>query len=337
MRGIVFLGNRQLEIREFPEPVPGPGEAVVKMRASGLCGSDLHPYRASQPTSYVSGHEPCGEVAELGPGSAEVKAGDRVIVYHYSGCGTCKYCRTGWEQLCPNGRKTYGFGANGGNADYILVPARTLVPLPKELSFEEGAAVACGTGTAYGAMLRLAVSGRDTLAVFGQGPVGLSATLLAKAMGARVIAVDISPARLEFARELGADYAVNSKDVDPLAAIRDLTHGEGADAAVDCTGNAEARAQMVRCVRIFGSACFVGEGGTVTLNVSPDVIKKRLTIYGSWTFSVVMLGECARYIVDRQVPLARLIIHRYRLDQAAQALAEFEAGSVGKSVFAMPD
>lgn len=259
--GIVFLGNRRVEAREFPDPVPTAGEAVVRVRASGLCGSDFNPFRAPQATDSISGHEPCGEVEALGSGSAGARVGDRVIVYHYSGCGTCKYCRTGWEQLCSSGRKTYGFGSNGGNADYILVPARTLVPLPDELSFEEGAAIACGTGTAYGAMLRLAVSGRDTLAVFGQGPVGLSATLLAKAMGARVIAVDISPERLDFARELGADHTVNSKDTDPLEAIRDLTHGEGADAAVDCTGNADARAQMVRCVRIFGSACFVGEGG----------------------------------------------------------------------------
>ncbi len=337
MRGVVYLGNRRVEAREFPDPVPGDGEAVVRVRASGICGSDLNPYRAPVGTNWISGHEPCGEVAALGPGTSGAKVGDRVIVYHYSGCGTCKYCRTGWEQLCQAPRKTYGFGENGGNADYLLVPARTLVPLPNELSFEEGAAIACGTGTAYGALLRLAVSGRDTLAVFGQGPVGLSATMLAKAMGARVIAVDISPTRLELARELGADHAIDSRQTDPLEAIRDLTHGEGADAAVDCTGNAEARAQMVRSVRIFGSACFVGEGGTVTLNVSPDVIHKRLTIYGSWTFSVTMLGECARFVVDRGVPLSRLITHRYRLDEAARAFEDFEGGSVGKSVFVMTE
>ena len=336
MRGVVFVGDRKLELREFPDPVPGPDQAVVKVRASGICGSDLNPFRAAKPNNYISGHEPCGVVSALGHHTAGSKVGDRVIVYHYSGDGTCKYCRSGWEQLCQNGRKTYGFGEHGGNAEYILVPARTLVPLPAELSFEEGAAIACGTGTAYGAMLRLQTSGRDTLAIFGAGPVGLSAVLLARAMGGRVIVVDISPARLDFARDLGADYVINSREVDPLQAIADLTHGEGADLAVDCTGNADARAQMVRSVRIFGTACFVGEGGTVTLNVSPDVIKKRLTIMGSWTFSVPMLGECARFIVDRKVPLHKLITGRYPLDQAERALADFEGGSVGKSVFVMP-
>jgi len=202
VRGVVFVGNREIELREFPDPVPGPGEAIVRMRASGICGSDLRPYRATTSQSTISGHEPCGEVAALGPGVAGPPVGTRVMVHHYSGCGSCKYCRIGYEQLCRQGHRIYGFGTHGGNADSILVPARTLIPLPDGLSFEEGAAIACGTGTAYMALIKLDVSGRDTLAIYGQGPVGLSATLLGKAMGARVIAVDVSAARLELARGL---------------------------------------------------------------------------------------------------------------------------------------
>src|SRR5204862_4140 len=145
----------------------------------------------------------------------------------------------------------YGFGTNGGNADYIVVPARTLVLLPERLTFEEGAAIACGTGTAYAALKRLEVSGRDTLAVFGQGPVGLSATLLGKAMGARVIGVDVSTARLALARDLGADAVLDSRQVDPIAAIREITRGDGADATLDCSADPSARAQMIRSARVF--------------------------------------------------------------------------------------
>jgi threonine dehydrogenase-like Zn-dependent dehydrogenase len=337
MRGVVFLGNRRLEIRDFPDPHPGPGEAVVRMRASGLCGSDLTPYRGQQPPATISGHEPCGEVAALGPGAGGLALGERVMVHHYSGCGACKYCRIGYEQLCQHGHRTYGFGAHGGNADYILVPARTLLPLPEPLTYEEGAAIACGTGTAYMALKKLDVSGRDTLAVYGQGPVGLSATLLGAAMGARVIAIDITPARLELARQLGAAETLNAAAVDPVQAVRDLTHGEGADATLDCTGNATARDQAVQSARVWGRVCWVGEGGTVTLNVSRDVIHKHLTIYGSWTFSTVGLAECAQFVVDRGVPLGRLITHRYRLDQAEAAFREFDAGATGKCVFVMPD
>lgn len=335
MRGVVFVGDRRLEVREFPDPVPGPGQVVVKMGASGICGSDLHPYRASRAQNNISGHEPCGSVAELGPGVIGPKVGDRAIIHHYSGCGTCKYCRIGYYQLCIHGHQTYGFGSHGGNADYILVPASCLVALPDELSFADGAAIACGTGTAYMAVKKLDVSGRDTLAIYGQGPVGLSATLLAKAMGARIIAIDVSNERLELARGLGADVVLNPTEGDPIQAIRDLTGGEGADCTLDCTGNATARAQTVRSARVFGRACFVGEGGTVALEPSPDIIHRHLTLYGSWTFPTVGLEECARFVVDRGVPLHKLITHRFRLDQAEEALRIFDGGATGKCVFVM--
>ncbi|HVC33968.1 MAG TPA: zinc-binding dehydrogenase [Chloroflexota bacterium] len=335
MRGVVFLGDKRLEVRDFPDPVPGPGEVVVAMRASGICGSDLRPYRDARAQSTVSGHEPCGAVAALGPGVVGPRPGDRVMIHHYSGCGTCKYCRIGYDQLCVSHHRVYGFGANGGNADAILVPARCLVPLPDVLSFAEGAAIACGTGTAYMALKKLDVSGRDTLAVYGQGPVGLSATLLGKAMGARVIAVDVSAARLELARGLGADVVLNPAEGDPIAAIRDLTRGEGADATLDCSGNDTARAQTVRSARVFGRACFVGEGGTVTLEPSPDIIHRHLTLYGSWTFPSVGLDECAHFVVERAVPLQKLITHRFRLDQAVEAFQVFDGGATGKCVFEM--
>jgi threonine dehydrogenase-like Zn-dependent dehydrogenase len=324
-----------VELRDFPDPVPGPGDVVVRIRSSGLCGSDLRPYRMDHSQTAIGGHEPCGEVAALGAGVVGAAIGDRVIVHHYSGCGTCKYCRMGYDQLCVHGHKTYGFGAHGGNADFVLVPARTLVPLPDELSFEEGAAIACGTGTAYMALKKLDVSGRDTLAIYGQGPVGLSATQLGKAMGARVIAIDIAAPRLEHGRRLGADVTVNPTECDPIERVRELTGGEGADATLDCTGNATARAQTVRSARVFGRACFVGEGGTVQLEPSPDIIHRHLTLYGSWTFSTIGLEECARFIVDRQVPLDLLITHRFRLDQADEAFQEFDKGETGKCVFVM--
>ncbi len=337
MRGMVFLGDRRVKVHDFPDPTPGPGEAVVRIRAAGLCGSDLGLYRGERAATWVCGHEPCGEVVALGPGVAAPAIGDRVIVYHYAGCGVCRHCRAGWEQLClRGGHRVYGFGADGANATALVIPARALVPLPEPLSFEEGAAIACGTGTAYAALVRLDVSGRDTLVVYGQGPVGLSATLLGKAMGARVIAVDLAPARLELARALGADEVVDASVVDPVAAVRALTRGEGAEATLDCTGSGTARAQAVRSTRVFGRACFVGEGGTVALNPTPDIIHRHLTLYGSWTFSTILLEECARFIVDRHVPLGRLITGRFPLEQAGEAFRQFADGAPGKFVLVMP-
>lgn len=346
MQGIVFLGNRKLELLEFPDPSPGPGEVLLEIKASGMCGSDLKFYRAAGNEAaalglggtggpVIAGHEPCGVVAGRGPGVAEREAptGARVMNHHYKGCGACTHCRSGWSQLCPNGFVVYGVTGHGAHAPYMVVPASSLVPLPDELSFEEGAAVSCGTGTAYGALKRLDVSGRDTLAVFGQGPVGLSATMLGAAMGARVIAVDISPERLALAKGLGADAVINAKEADPVKAIKDLTRGQGAEATMDCTGIAEARIQAVRSARTWGRACFVGEGGTVTLDVSQDMIRKQLTILASWTFSVTGQWECARFIADRRVPLRRLLTHRFSLEQAEEAYRLFDTQTTGKGVF----
>ena len=337
MRGVVFNGNRQAEIKQFPDPQAGPGEAVVKVRASGLCGSDLHRYRAAEPTETISGHEPCGVVAELGAGAPSgLAVGDRVIVHHYRGCGICEICALGYEQLCPEGNVVYGGGSgHGSNADYILVPSRTLVRLPDELTFEEGAAISCGTGTAWNGLKKMDPSGRDTVAIFGQGPVGLSGTLSAKAMGCKVIAVDVVQDRLALAAELGADDVINSRETDPVEAIRELTGGMGASAALETSGNAEAKSQILQALRPFGRCCYVGIGGPATINFTRDIIYKVITIYGSWTFSKSELIETARFMLETRAPLDKLITHRYQLGQAVEAFQTFDTATTGKCVFVL--
>ena len=133
MRGVVFLGDRELEIRELPYPAPGPGEAVIAMKASGLCGSDLRPYRLSKEEKgdpaqlKVNGHEPCGVIAEVGEGVTTLKVGDRVMMHHYTGCRTCRMCRIGYTQMCLNGSQTYGRAQNGGHEDFLGEIGRSVV------------------------------------------------------------------------------------------------------------------------------------------------------------------------------------------------------------------
>jgi len=276
MKGVVFLGDRNLELMDFPDPAPGPHEVVLEIKASGMCGSDLHFYRASSSedggakslglggdgSPVIAGHEPCGVVAARGSAVPEALAplGARAMCHHYSGCGICPSCRSGWSQLCDQSIVVYGVTGHGAHATHMKVPAKTLVPLPDALSFSEGAAIACGTGTAFGAIKRIRLTGAQTLAVFGQGPVGLSATLLASAMGARVIAVEVGAERLALAGEFGADASVDGSQVDVVEALAELTRGRGVDMAIDCSGHPQARVQAVRCTRTWGTVCFVGEG-----------------------------------------------------------------------------
>ena len=345
MRGVTFLGERKLQLMEFPDPAPGPHDVVVEIKASGMCGSDLRFYRASGETAslglgkvsgpVIAGHEPCGVVAAVGSAVDErtAKIGARVMVHHYSGCGTCVHCRTGWSQMCSDGSTVYGVTGHGAHAPYMKVPAHTLVALPDDLSFATGAAVSCGTGTAYQALRRINLTGGDSIAIIGQGPVGLSATQLAAAMGARVIALDVSAERLKRAKEFGADALINPQSDDAVAAIKALTHGAGADHTLDSSGKADGRLIAVRAARPWGTACFVGEGGDVTIDVSPHMLRKQLTIVGSWTFSTSIQADCARFIADRKIDVDHLFTHRWQLDQADEAYRVFDRQTEGKGVF----
>lgn len=348
MKGLVFAGDRKIEFRDFPDPTPGQGEVVIEMKASGMCGSDLKFYRPpagavakalglGDTEPVIGGHEPAGMVVAVGPGVDERQAriGDRVMVHHYRGCGACSQCGTGWMQLCTDQQpEVYGATGHGSHAPFMKCLARMLVPLREELSFEAGAAISCGTGTAWGALQRLGLQGDHTVAIFGQGPVGLSATQLASAMGARVIALDISNDRLNRAKDFGADVLINPSEAeDVVGAIKDVTHGLGAHASVEASGVASARRQAVQTLRTWGKSCYVGEGGDVTLDVSTDLIRRQITLIASWSFSTIGQKDCADFIADRKIDVDSLFTHRWQLDQAAEAYAVYDKQSDGKGVF----
>jgi len=356
MRGVVFTGGRKLELMEFDDPTPDDDGVVIAMKASGFCGSDLHHYRGERGASLlrkdpawlaehglevgdpiIAGHEPCGIVVEVGRrvDPRQFRKGDRVMVYHYDGCRCCDPCRTGWLQMCDRGSTVYGQTAHGGHAPYMKVPAHALIHLPVDLSFSAGAAIACGTGTAFAALERLAVSGRDTLAVFGLGPVGLSAVQLAAAMGVRCFAVDISEERIRQAREFGAAEAVNSDSADAVEFIMAWTGGKGASVALDCAGVAAARAAAVRCTSNWGRVAFVGVGvgGSVNLEAWPDLMVRQRTIVGHWTFSNTGMARCARFVADHGVDIDRHFSDRWSLDDAEAAYRKFDTQATGKAVF----
>jgi len=345
MKGVVFMGDCKLEFMDFSDPIPGPDEVLLQIRASGMCGSDLKFYRASGGASalglggdgspVIAGHEPCGDIVEIGSevDPQRVHSGQRVMVHHYKGCGVCNHCADGWGQLCREGIVVYGATGHGAHAEYMKVPASTLVPLPESLTYSEGAAISCGTGTAYAALRRLDISSGDTVAIFGQGPVGLSATQLAAAMGAQVVSIDISADRLSRAKQFGAEFLLDPTQGNVVERIRELTGGIGANLSLDCSSASSARLAAVQCVRTWGRACFVGEGGEVTIDVSNDMLRRQVTIIGSWTFSVSGQAECTQFIVDNEIDVDALFTDRYTLSQAKEAYTIFDRQQTGKGVF----
>jgi threonine dehydrogenase-like Zn-dependent dehydrogenase len=340
MKAVVFLGERELEIRDYVDPTPGLDEVIVAIKASGMCGSDLHYYRGPKRLEHeqvIEGHEPCGVVVEVGSAVRrhEAKIGDRVMVHHYDGCRVCNHCRSGWTQMCTSEYRVV-FGAlkgNGAHAKYMKVPAHTLIKMPDDLSFKAGAAVSCGTGTAYGAIKKIGLAGDETVAIFGQGPVGLSCTMFAKAMGARVIALDVSSERLEMAKAFGADIIINPLKDNPVTAIRDCTRrGEGADKSIECSSNPGARRQSIEALRRWGTACMLGVFGTIEFDVA-DVIQLQKSVVGSVTFSKNIQDDCAQYVVERNLNVDSLFTHEFEIDQAKAAYELFDAQKIGKGVF----
>lgn len=340
MKAVIFPGDREVVHTDVPTPTPGPGQALVRVKASGLCGSELHSlYQVSRERKQLSafrdtipGHEPAGVVAAVGPHVHNVTPGDRVAVYHIAGCGECRYCRAGWMINCSTAKRSYGWDADGGHAEFILVDARNCMPLPEPLTFADGAHCACGGGTAYQALLRLGVSGRDRLAIFGVGPVGMGALLLAKAMGATVYAVDLVPERVALAQELGADVAIHAPETDPVAAIRALTGGEGVEAAMDCSADPLARNQTLDVARIWGRVVWVGEGHTTTINPSPQMLHKQLTVMGTWVCGLWQLEELMAFMVRHGLSFERMVTHRFPLSAIAEGLRRFDTRRTGKVI-----
>lgn len=345
MKAVYFLGNRQIEIRDVPDPVPGAGEVILEIKASGMCGTDLKYYRAAEGASaigigkspnkpVIAGHEPCGVVAEIGPGVTGklARIGARVMNHHYAGCGCCRQCLSGWTQMCDEGSITFGANGNGAHAKYMKIPADSLIALPEDLSFKTGAAISCGTGTAWGGLERLGLRGDDTIAIFGQGPVGLSGTQLAAAMGARVIALDIDEDRLQRAKDFGADVAIDAKANDVVGTIYELTRGRGADCTMDCTGADEARSMAIRSAGKWGRVVFLGEGGSVTIDVSNEMNRKQLSVFGSWTFSKIGQAACARFISERKLDVDGIFTHSWPLEEAEEAYRMFDTQTTGKGV-----
>jgi threonine dehydrogenase-like Zn-dependent dehydrogenase len=339
MNGVVLPGDSTVRPVDVEVPEPGPGQVLLRMKASSICGSDIRAiYRehlGTGPEAYqgvIAGHEPCGQVVAIGPGCRRLSVGDRVVVYHIAGCGVCAECRHGYLIGCTSpARAAYGWQRDGGHAEFLLADEVTCILLPDQLSYVDGALVSCGFGTAYEGLLRLRLSGRDRLLVTGLGPVGLAAAMLGRALGAGpIIATDIAPERRALAAELDlVDHALPADD-SAAAAVRDLTGGRGCEASIDCSGSAAARVFALAHTRTWGRCAFVGEGGEITFAVSELLIHKQITLHGSWVTSLRHMAELLEHLERWKLHPERIVTHRYPLAQADEAYRVADRGAAGK-------
>ena len=340
MKAAFLPGNSTVEVREVTVPEPGHGEVLLAVKASTICGSDIraiyHEHLGKGPEGYqgvVAGHEPAGQIVAAGPGCRRFKVGDRVLVYHISGCGVCNDCRRGYMISCTSTqyRRAYGWQRDGGMAEYLLAEEKDLIQLPASLTYLDGAQVACGYGTVYEALQKVGIDGNHAVLITGLGPVGLAAGALCRKLGAeRIIGIDISPERRNIAQSLGLCDSVLAAGLDNVSEVRELTRGSGVERAIDCSGNADARAVAIRATRKWGRIVMVGEGGSVAFNPSPDIIHDQKTVFGSWVTSTWLMEELAERLVRWNLHPEQIVTHRFSLAQASEAYALMASGRCGK-------
>ena len=340
MKAAYLPGNSKVEIRKVDVPIPGHGQVLVKTKSSTICGSDIRAiYRehlGKGPEAYqnkIAGHEPCGQIVQCGPNMRRFKEGDRVILYHISGCGVCNDCRRGYMISCSSPyRAAYGWQRDGGMAPYILADEKDCVMLPDELTYTDGAQVACGFGTVYEGLERIGICGNDQVLVVGLGPVGLAALMIAKSMGAtKLIGVDTINERCKIAKDLRLADEVFISDQDILEKVKAISDGKkGYERTVDCSGHTLGRQLCIRATRKWGKMVMIGEGGTVEFNPSPDIIHDQISIYGSWVTSIWRMEELVEKIVRWGIHPEELVTHRFTLDEVDKAYKVMNAGKCGK-------
>ena len=318
---IVEIGA-PLQEREVPRPEVGERDVMVEVKAAGICHSDAH-YRAGNspvgPLPITPGHEVAGIVVERGSRVTNVKVGDRVCLHYLTTCGNCHYCALGSEQFCVEA-SMIGKYRDGGYAEAIVVPARSAVPLPDEIPFEQGAILMCSSATSFHALRKGRLNAGETVAVFGVGGLGMSAIQLADVMGALdVYAVDVNDERLAMAQEFGA-IPINASGVDPVEEIRRLSGGRGADVALELVGLPSTMQQAVRCLAFFGRAVLVGIASEpLEIDTYIDLLGREAEIIGSSDHllqELPLLIEYARRgtldlssVVTRTVPLEAKLIN----------------------------
>ncbi|MBO4226359.1 alcohol dehydrogenase AdhP [Bradyrhizobium neotropicale] len=296
--------GKPLEIDNVPVPEPGPGEVLVKVKACGVCHTDLHAASGDWPVKpvppFIPGHEAAGIVAALGPGVTNLKVGDAVgVAWLHDACMRCEYCETGWETLCEHQHNT-GYSVNGGFAEYVIASAAFAARLPANVDFAMVAPILCAGVTTYKGLKETEARPGEWVVISGVGGLGHVAIQYAKAMGLKVAAVDISEDKLELARTTGADLAVNALSDRAVEKVLASTGG-GAHGVLVTAVSTAAFAQALRMVRRKGTVSLVGLPPGEFPTPIFDVVLKRITVRGSIVGTRRDLDEAIAFATDGKV------------------------------------
>ena len=327
MRVAMYYSVQDIRIEEMPVPSIGAGELLVRVRASGICGSDVMEWYRAQAAPLVLGHEIAGEVADVGAGVTRFRVGDRVFVTHHVPCGDCRYCRQGHSSVCETLRRTHFHP--GGFAEYVRVPKINVdlgtLPLPDELSFDEGSFIEPLACVVRGQRMARLQAGQSVL-VIGSGAAGLLHIQLARALGAsRVIASDINESKLRAARALGAHAVLHSSD---LAQLPSVNEGRMADLVVVCTAAAPALQNAMRSVDRGGTVLFFAptpEGVEVPVPLF-ELWRDEVTLATSYAAGPQDIVEAIELLRSRRVRVEEMITHRLSLAEAGRGFELVASG-----------
>jgi L-iditol 2-dehydrogenase len=324
----VARGVGNVELRQIDEPAPGSGQVLIEVRAAGICGTDLHIYHDEFRTRppVVMGHEVAGVVAALGVGVAGIQVGERVTTETYfSTCGACRFCRAGRPNLCAD-RMSIGSAVNGGFTRYVVVPARNLHRLPADVDDVAGALTEPLACVVHGALEQAQPLPGDLVVVAGPGAIGLLTLQAVRAAGARVVVLGTGQdeRRLELARTLGAEHALNVERDDPAALVGELTDGRGADVVYECSGAGPAAQQLLGLVRRAGRYAQIGLFGKPVAWDLDQICYKELTVTGSNASTPTAWPRALALLAAGQVQTRPLVSDIFGLREWRQAFDAFE-------------
>jgi len=330
MKALVYEGPWQMPVREIPAPEPGPGEVIVAVKATGVCGSDVHGFTGStgrRIPPMVMGHEFSGVISAVGPGVTGHRVGDRVVVQPIITCGKCVNCLAGMPNICTNRRGLGMMSTNGSNAEAVAVPQQLLYDLPDEVPWEQGALVeplSVAMHAANMSPIRL----MDTVVILGAGTIGLLTLLACRLKGAgAVIVSDLSPHRLEVARRLGADAAVNPAQEDLAAVVRKYAGEAGAPVVIEAVGITATARQSLELVRPGGHVTWIGNAAPTIEIGMQQVVTREITVRGVYAFNVEF-GRAIEALRSRRVDVTPIIEQIAPLEAGPQIFHDLAKGAL---------